>query len=487
MRFQLIIAFNVILLLNDLHAQSPEDQSTADLLTAQAASLQARGLYPEAEKDLRRALEIRESAFYEDSIQVAAARNNLGGIEQLLGRVEEAQRLNSAAFAVAQRSFAPDDPALIPYLTHLATLQKILKHNDVSDTLLQRALTISRKSPDKEQEARVWSYLGDLYGSEDRFDNAADAYNQALNGYQAAKSSERIESARVLNNLANLMATRQYYAAGIQYATRAADICSSIGEDSLPCGLSLNTLASIEISLGKSETAKVHAERAVAELSRVVGEKSWLTAAALNNLGEAYSAQQRWKEAEHALRQAADIYKTVRGLDDPGYASAIGNIGAVYMRERKYKKAESLYRQAAEIDRAALGSRSAKYARDMNRLGSVLALENRKTEAEGALRSALAIEETTLGESSPALAEPCLNLAGLLQSEKRREESLMLYQRGLKLMEHGSGKSAPGMAAVLDAYSHLLKEMQLWAEAEQASTQALGLRVQKTIHPDSFE
>jgi tetratricopeptide (TPR) repeat protein len=123
----------------------------------------------------------------------------------------------------------------------------------------------------------------------------------------------------------------------------------------------------------------------------------------------------------------------------------------------------------------------------VNRRGTVLALENRKTEAEGALRSALAIEETTLGESSPALAEPCLNLAGLLQSEKRREESLMLYQRGLKLMEHGSGKSAPDMAAVLDAYSHLLKEMQLWAEAEQASTQALGLRVQKTIHPDSFE
>jgi len=43
------------------------------------------------------------------------------------------------------------------------------------------------------------------------------------------------------------------------------------------------------------------------------------------------------------------------------------------------------------------------------------------------------------------------------------------------------------MAAILENYSGLLKQMQLWAEAEKASTEAMGLRVQRTIHPDSFE
>jgi tetratricopeptide (TPR) repeat protein len=185
------------------------DQHVADSLTEQAASLESRGLDLQAEADLRRALQIREAGFDPGSIQVAMARNNLGAIEQILGHLDEAQRLHAAAFATAERVFAPNDPALIPYLTHQATLEKTLKHLGESEKLLNRALGLAQAGRNNEQERHVWTYLGELYGAQNRFEQAEDAYKKALSGYQAASPSDRLDMVGILNHLLDRCRAKQ--------------------------------------------------------------------------------------------------------------------------------------------------------------------------------------------------------------------------------------------------------------------------------------
>jgi tetratricopeptide (TPR) repeat protein len=102
------------------------------------------------------------------------------------------------------------------------------------------------------------------------------------------------------------------------------------------------------------------------------------------------------------------------------------------------------------------------------------------------LRKALEIDSKKLGANSPILAEPYLNLATSLQGQKRREEALECYRHGIEIMEKAGQKHAPTMAIILDQYSSLLREMQLYADAEKASTEALGIRVKGKVNGETY-
>lgn len=47
-------------------------------------------------------------------------------------------------------------------------------------------------------------------------------------------------------------------------------------------------------------------------------------------------------------------------------------------------------------------------------------------------------------------------------------------------------RGIPTMAGVLDRYSALMREMKEYAYAEQAATEALGIRVRQAVQADSF-
>ena len=142
--------------------------------------------------------------------------------------------------------------------------------------------------------------------------------------------------------------------------------------------------------------------------------------------------------------------------------------------------------ESAQIACKISGSASKEYARELNRLGVLYNAEKRFTEAEEALRNAVEIDSRTLGDKSPILAESYLNLAASLHSQKRRDEALECFRRGIEIMTNAGQKEAPTMAAVLDQYSVLLREMNRWADAEKASTEALGIRVREKVNGESY-
>ncbi len=53
-------------------------------------------------------------------------------------------------------------------------------------------------------------------------------------------------------------------------------------------------------------------------------------------------------------------------------------------------------------------------------------------------------------------------------------------------MTNAGQKHAPEMAAVLYQYSLLLRELKRWADAEQASTEALGIRVKEKVNGETY-
>ena len=193
--FSLPLAVLLLSAFRVLWCETSPDQRIADSLNELAASLQARGLYAEAEADLQRVLAIRQAAYGPGSIQVAAALSNLGAVEQELGHVDQATLHQQGAFATAERLLAPDDPALVRYLLNEAAVERAAKRYDAAEAHLTKALSIAETHHQGRQQAEVWTSLGELYGYQARSDKADEAYNRALSSYGAGAPSS-ISAAR---------------------------------------------------------------------------------------------------------------------------------------------------------------------------------------------------------------------------------------------------------------------------------------------------
>jgi tetratricopeptide (TPR) repeat protein len=452
------------------------------VLTQLGAVMQARGTCCEAEQLMQRALNIRRARYGDDSIEAALGKHNLAAVWQQSGRSKDATKLQAEALNTAQHLLDSTDPALVPHLTLAALVERDARNYDHAEELLKQALVLAESDPgeNSRRSMQVSKYLGTVYRAAGRFDDAEHIYQRLLDRYQAAFGSDSLDVANTLNTLGALRCQRKFYADG-----RSPSINGSMKPDRASLA-ALQTLSTAELYLGQANLAEEHALQSLSMAKSQASGDHDVLAIAYNNLSQVYAKQGRAKEAEEAAIRAKDLWIASAGPDSPRVAAALSNLGALYLQERKYKKAEALYTESAALDSKATGQDGLDYARDLNRLGVLYNVEKQFTKSEDVLRQALAIESAKLSKNSPVLAEAYINLACSLHGQRRREEALEDFQRGIQIMTLAGQKDTPDMSAVLNHYSALLRELELWADAEKASTEALGIIVRQKVHGESY-
>ena len=459
----------------------PNNMRLETSLTGYGALLQRLSRYADAKKTLESALAIREAVFDPKSLEVAFAKNNLGAACQELGELERARSLYSDALAIAEHKLGPADPRLAPYLVHMASLLRLTASYAAAEQMLNRALVVA---PD-DAKARILTQMGRIYVSEGRLRKAEEAYNQALSLYETAGNLQTLDGASVLSNLGDLFSAQGLYQKAIAVLGRAQNICASTHTmGTIGCLTTLSNLASAEQGAGNFAGAEELYRRCLESELAAFGRNHSLTAATLNNLGEFYLMRGRYKEAEENLSQARDIWKTTVGPTNPDYATALTNLGSVYALQHKYKKSEPLYREAAEIDGANPAAGLHRFARDLNGLGVALFAQKRYPESEELFRRALQAESARQ-ELGGAASDSTLNLASAIAAQGRRDEALPLYRQGIAMLADRGLNDTPQMASALDNYSSLLRQLEQYADAEKASTEALGIRVRQAIREEN--
>jgi len=458
------------------------------VLTQLGAVMQARGTCCEAEQLMQRAIAIRRERFGDDSVEVALGKRNLAAVWQQNGRLKEAAKLEAEALTTAERLLPPNDPKMVPYLTLAALVERDARHYDRAEELLKRSLILAGKDPDVSSR---WSmqasrYLGSVYRAAGRFDEAERVYKSLLESYETAFGDDNLDVANIAATIGFILCDRKFYAEGRPYLERALATCQRIHEMGPTALGALAALSKAELYLGQLKLAEEHALQGLSMAKTQTFSQGDALAIANNNLSQVYAREGRTKEAEQTAGRARDLWVASAGPDSPKVAAALSNLGALYVQERKYKKAEALYAESAAIDSKATGRTSLDYARDLNRLGVLYNIEKQFTKSEEVLRDALAIESVKLAKNSPILAEAYINLACSLHGQRQRKEALEYFQRGIQIMTLAGQKDTPDMVIVLNHYSSLLRELELWAEAEKASTEALGIVVRQKERGDSY-
>ncbi len=275
-----------------------------------------QGEYDDAERLLRRTLELRERALGADHPTIAGTANNLGNILAGQGRFEEAQQQLQRAVEVYERALGSSHPNVASSLANLGNVLDSQGKYEDAERAHRRALELEMAAlgEDHPDVARSLNNLALVLGSRGEHEDAERLYRQALTIRERHLGLEHPDVATTAFNLAHALINKGEPDVAENYFRRALVIWESgLGADHPDVGLASSGLAKALFERGRLDDAAHLYRRALEIVQRSQGNDHPDSAHALDGLAKIALAQQRGEVArEHAnriieLRQAAGI------------------------------------------------------------------------------------------------------------------------------------------------------------------------------------
>lgn len=295
---------------------------------------------------------------------------------------------------------------------------------------------------DRPAEADALTSLGIMHLRQDRYQQAAGQFQQALALYSG--TGDRAGEARVLHNLGNVAWLQGRHQDAVSYFQQALTV------------------------------------------SREIGDQTGM-ARALGNHGVVDLEQGRYQQATRHVRQALTLFRETG--DRTGETHALGNLGRIDLLEGRYQDAASHYQQALALARDTGDGISEAYA--LNGLGSIGWRVGRHQDATGYYQQALALfreigahygaaeafnglGQTFLAAGRPghALAQhaAALNLASQISNKKEQARA----HDGLGCSQDATGD--PGQAR-----RHWQEALTLYGELGAPETDEVRARLAATV------
>jgi len=223
------------------------------------------------------------------------------------------------------------------------------------------------------------------------------------------------------------------------------------GETSAFVASSLNDLALVDSRRAEYEKALEAINRAVQLSNQTLGESHENSLAIRFNQGRIAAKAQNYPLAESAFKQYLDLSKNRQNQ-----AAALYELAQVQLAQGQYPAAEQSARQALELEDKALA------AQIHETLALALAQQNRPSEALEPLQQALSLYRQT--EDNRKAAETLERLARLQQQLGQTENAAALREQSLSLLE----KVAPDSPLLAQQLNDLAIQMQQNGDLPQA-------------------
>ena len=306
-------------LLDDYDLAFPE---AADLLNKAANYLVAQAQYTQAERLLKKALEIRECVLEDSDPKRALVYNDLGMLYHAQGRFSEAEPLLNEALEICQQRRGENRTNTVTSLTNMARLYHSQGKYNKAEQLYLQALQINNLIFELENtdRARVSNFLAKLYTDQGKYVAAETLYQQALNIQKRALGENHPDIARIQNNLAHIYRKMgQYSRAEILYQEALSRQRELLGPEHPEIAQTIDDLARLYRAKGEYSKAEPLYQDALHTLSNVLDANHPLIAQTLYNSMKLYHSQGRYRLAEQIGMQVLTILRTETWFRAPGY------------------------------------------------------------------------------------------------------------------------------------------------------------------------
>jgi len=407
----------------------------AQMLDALGQVHEQLGRFDDAERMLRRALELRRAQYGNDHLDVAATLINLSNTIRQKGKHAEAARFAHEALGIQERLLGRRHPDVAETLKQVAFLTD---NAVVAESLVRvaRDIQIATLGPNHMEVTNTNSALEDYLRERGAFDEAESLLRENIVIRERLVGPDHPATANGLMILGNfLLSYRDQTAAAESLYVRALGILRRQPTPSLP---------------------------------NIFGVLSGLVGVA--------EERREYEKAEAYAREALEVQRRAWGPEHPMTVDAMGLIAMQLAHQRRYAEAEAIDREALVLMERAVGPKHGRVARVLTALGRLRLAQGRPAEAEADLRRALTIMETAYEPRDRWVGAQAALLADVIARRGRTAESDSLFDRAASILRPLARQVAPDILAAYAALADHSASMKRFEEAEYYRRQAMGRR-----------
>jgi non-specific serine/threonine protein kinase/serine/threonine-protein kinase len=393
------------------------------------AAYQDLGLYPQAQEQFERALQLRRSAGDAQAERILDTLRSLALNAMELGKYPEAERLYVEAIDGLQRRHGPDDAAVLETQAGLVEVYLQQGRYEPAEALILKTVATQRRvlGADHPSTLASLSELGRAQTARGKYADAEASLRTLSAGLQRTKGPDHPDTLSVASDLGEALEFELKYDDAEQVYTTALERERRVlGADHPYTLTTANNLAVLYKKRGKFAQAEPLYLAVVDGRTRKLGAEHPDTLSAMNNLGALYVSQKRYTDAESLLTRVLATRQRVLGPEHPNTLNTMVNLAQAYRGLGRFTDTESLYADVLSIRRRVLGNEHPDTLFIMANLGVMYTAEAKLDEAERLNTEALEIRRRTLGNGHPTTAGVMDNLGVvyLARGDAARAESL---------------------------------------------------------------
>lgn len=424
-------------------AQAVNDFLQNDLLAqASAANQMGSSAKPDPHLEVRTALDraaARIAGRFDRRPEVEATiRDTIGQTYMDLGLYPEAQKQLQQALNLRRHIFGADNPKTLKSLTRLGVTAARRGRYVEAEALFGQTLATQRKVLGSGHPDTVASMndLGNVYRAQGKYAQAEALFNETLQIRRRLLGSENRDTLASMNNLANVYYVQGKNALAEALYSETVEIKRHVlGAEHPDTLMSMSNLANVYRAEGKFAQAEALHSQTLESRRRLLGSEHPDTLSSMNNLANVYKALGKYAQAEALYGKTVAIKSGVLGSQHPSTLISMDNLAQIESERGKYGEAEVLFSRTLESQRHALGPEHpstletlSDFASMYQREGKYAIAENRATQALAGLRHALGSEHRDTMEAAVDLALAYVSQGKFAQGEALAREALEFDQ-----------------------------------------------------------
>jgi len=310
------------------------------------------GLYKEAERLLRRAVDTQRRLLGPEHPDTLNTSNALGGAYRRLGRLADAEAIFRDTLAASRRVLGSEHRQTAASMTLLADdLMRQRRHRE-AEGLYREALDVSQRllGPEHRDTLNDEVGLGWFYMSQARYGDAETEMRDALATSRRVLGPDDPFTFSVMGILSETLVAAKRYAEAEALLRDLVDGRTRVLGAEHPMTLTARSV------LGQSLLYQKRYKEAEAVTfdtfqiqRRVVGPASETTLDTGNNLGWAYAKQGRFGDAEKTFREMLEVKRRVSGADHPFVSTSVYNLACVAALQGHREEALRGLREALDL------------------------------------------------------------------------------------------------------------------------------------------
>jgi tetratricopeptide (TPR) repeat protein len=425
--------------------------------------------FPQAESLFKQVLKAQTKTLGEKANATLDTAVDLGAIYYSVGRFPEADAMFTRIVQVRQRLYPNKLAELYEALYGLATTCSEEGKLDAAERYANEAVEIARRlhgddHPDTLKARRV---LVMIYRWKKETDAAEKLQAEVLAGDRRVLGAEHPRTLIDMNNLGTIYRLEGRYAESASMMRQLLEISRRTnGPENMYTLVYENGLIQTLYSLGRFAEAEPIAVKNQETFKRIYGENNQWTITSARALGLIYDAEGRFKEAEPILLKVLEDTRRVLGAEHLNVATATTYLGVLYQDEGKNDLAEQTLTEALALDRKRLQPGELATRSCLTALARLRLTQRKFAEAESLLREAMTGSGNQNTQIWDTFDRQSLLGASLLGQSKYAEAEPLLLSGYEGLMKQSPAISVD--ANLPQAGDRLVQLYAAWGKPDQA-------------------